>query len=112
MCFIKYVPLRGGELKAVILGGDQLACERIQGAQMARLQSPDPTQRLEGLTAKIEDWHSLQAFYQVMKNVHIKTHTNTLSHTHTQSSHEFTSAWKLGIMHTVYSSPSILLTLR
>ena len=67
----KYVPLRKGELKAVFLGGDQLACERIQGAQMARLQSPDPTQRLEGLIAKIEDWHSLQAFYQVMKNVHI-----------------------------------------
>ena len=67
----KYVPLRGGELKAVILGGDQLACERIRGAPMARLQSPDPTQRLEDLTAKIKDWHSLQAFYQVMKNMHI-----------------------------------------
>ena len=44
---------------------DGVIGERIRGAQMARLQSPDPTQRFEGLTAKIEDWHSLQAYYQV-----------------------------------------------
>ena len=66
----KYVPLCRGQSQAVFLGGDQLTCERIRGAQMARLQSPHPMQRFEGLTAKIEDWHSLQASYQVSNIIH------------------------------------------
>ena len=51
----KCAPLCRGQLQAVFLGGDQPTCEGIRGAQMARLQSPDPKQRFEGLTAKIED---------------------------------------------------------
>lgn len=64
----KYVPQCGsaGGLKPVFLGGDQLTCERIRGAKLARLQAPQPSQRLEGLSAKVEDWHALQAYYQVI----------------------------------------------
>ena len=56
----KYVPQRGSAdgLKPVFVGGDQLTCERIRGAKMARLQAPKPSQRLEGLIAKVEAAHT------------------------------------------------------
>ena len=60
-----YVQSENG-LKEVFLGGDQLTCERVRSAKMARLQTPDAVQRLEGLLPKVEDWHALQAFYQVI----------------------------------------------
>ena len=62
----KYVPRSENGLKEVFLGGDQLTCERVRSAKMACLQAPDAVQRLEGLLPKVEDWHALQAFYQVI----------------------------------------------
>ena len=62
----QYVPCHDAGLKSVFLGGDQLTCERIRGAKMARMQAPDPVQRLDGLSPKVEDWHALQAYYQVI----------------------------------------------
>ena len=62
----KYVPRSENGLKEVFLGGDQLTCERVRGAKMARLQAQDAAQRLEGLLPKVEDWHALQAFYHVI----------------------------------------------
>lgn len=61
----QYVPARDGVLRSVFVGGDQLTCERIRGAKKARLQSTTPKGRLEGLNEKVEDWHALQAYYQV-----------------------------------------------
>ena len=62
----KYVPRSENGLKEVFLGGDQLTCEGVRSAKMACLQAPDAVQRLEGLLPKVEDWHALQAFYQVI----------------------------------------------
>lgn len=50
----------------MFLVGDQLTCDRVRGARMAHLQVSDPTQGLEGLSEKVEDWHALQAYYQVI----------------------------------------------
>ena len=61
----KYVPKRDGKYEHIFLGGDQLTCERIQGAKKARCQSTTARDGLEGLSEKVEDWHALQAYYQV-----------------------------------------------
>ena len=61
----QYVPERDGVFSSVFIGGDQLTCERIRGAKQARLQSTTSGERFDGLTEKVEDWHALQAFYQV-----------------------------------------------
>ena len=57
----QYIP----ESIKVFLGGDQLTCERIRGGQKARLQSRG-RKKLQQFIAKIEDWHALQAYYQVI----------------------------------------------
>ena len=61
----QYVPELDGGHRTVFIGGDQLTCERIRGAKKARLQSTTSKERLEGITEKVEDWHALQAYYQV-----------------------------------------------
>ena len=62
----QYVPTLEGRLQKIFFGGDQLTCERIRGAKNARHQSPTPKGQLEGLSEKVEDWHALQAYYQVI----------------------------------------------
>ena len=57
----QYIP----ESVKVLLGGDQLTCERVRGAQKARLQACGK-KKLQQFIAKIEDWHALQAYYQVI----------------------------------------------
>ena len=57
----QYIP----ESVKVFLGGDQLTCERVRGAQKARLQACGK-KKLQQFIAKIEDWHALQAYYQVI----------------------------------------------
>ena len=54
------------ELNAVMFRGDQLTVERAQSAERARSQSQTATDRLDGLHPKIEDWHALVNFYQVL----------------------------------------------
>ena len=61
----QYVPTIEGRLQNIFFGGDQLTCERIRGAKSARCQSLTPKGQLEGLSEKVEDWHALQAYYQV-----------------------------------------------
>ena len=66
----QYVPELDGGHRTVFIGGDQLTCERIRGAKNARLQSTTSKERLEGITEKVEDWHALQAYYQVGAYMH------------------------------------------
>ena len=49
----------------VFLGGNQLTCERIRRGQKAHLQSRE-RKKLQQFIAKIEEWHVLQAYYQVI----------------------------------------------
>ena len=63
----KYVPKKAnGTFSPIFFGGDQLARERAGGALDARLQAYDPLRRLEGVIPKVEDWHALVCFYQVI----------------------------------------------
>ena len=59
------MPEHNGVLSSVFIGGGQLTCEQIHGAKQACLQSTTSGERFDGLTEKLEDWHALQAFYQV-----------------------------------------------
>ena len=62
----QYVPISQGRLDTVFLGGDQLICERIRGAKVARRQCSTRKGQLQGLCQKIEDWHALQAYYEII----------------------------------------------
>lgn len=63
----KYVPKKAnGTFSPIFFGGDQLTRERAGGALDARLQASDPLRRLEGVIPKVEDWHALVCFYQVI----------------------------------------------
>ncbi|XP_070551390.1 uncharacterized protein [Ptychodera flava] len=53
-------------MRAVPLGGDQLTCERIRGAHMARLDGDTPEERLEGTFSMIEDFHEKMNFLQAI----------------------------------------------
>ena len=53
----------------IFLRGDQLTCERTRGAQKARVQAENAKDRLKGFAAKVEDWHALMAYYQVIWQV-------------------------------------------
>ena len=44
-------------MRPLPLGGDQLTCERIRAAHMARLDSDSPEERLEGLFDVVEDFN-------------------------------------------------------
>ena len=61
----QYVPTHEGRLHKIFFGEDQLTCERIRGARNACRQSTTPKGQLKGLHEKVEDWHALQAYYQV-----------------------------------------------
>ncbi len=52
-----YVPQREDE-KFLALGGDQLTVRNARIAQRTRCTSPDPTERLEGITPFALDWHA------------------------------------------------------
>nr|XP_022324952.1 uncharacterized protein LOC111125437 isoform X6 [Crassostrea virginica] len=63
----KYVPLVDGEIKEeVFFGGDRLTDERIQCAQQAMVNSPTSIEKLEGFISKIEDFHRLMNFLEVL----------------------------------------------
>ena len=42
----------------LLLGGDQLTCARIRGSQTARISEEINKDRLLGLVASAEDWHT------------------------------------------------------
>jgi len=54
--------------RPIPIGGDQLTCERIRGAHMARLDGDTPEERLEGLFCMVEDFHEKMNFLQVCFN--------------------------------------------
>lgn len=49
----------------ILLGGDQLTAARIRSSQRIVKNSERGLDRLEGLTAVIEDWHAKQCMMQV-----------------------------------------------
>ncbi|XP_069103689.1 LOW QUALITY PROTEIN: uncharacterized protein [Argopecten irradians] len=57
---------RNPKMQAIPVGGDQLTCERIRGAHMARLDGDTPEERLEGLITMVEDFHEKINFLQAM----------------------------------------------
>lgn len=57
---------RNPKMRAIPVGGDQLTCERIRGAHMARLDGDSQEERLEGLITMVEDFHEKMNFLQVM----------------------------------------------
>ncbi|XP_033738678.1 uncharacterized protein LOC117326153 isoform X3 [Pecten maximus] len=54
------------KMQAIPVGGDQLTCERIRGAHMARLDGDTQEERLEGLITMVEDFHEKINFLQAM----------------------------------------------
>ena len=49
----------------ILLGGDQLTVARIRSSQRIVKNSERGLERLEGLTAVVEDWHVKQCLMQV-----------------------------------------------
>lgn len=49
----------------VLLGGDQLTCARIRGAQSVRANHETAADRLSGLSATVEDWHAKMTLLKV-----------------------------------------------
>lgn len=47
--------------------GDRLTDERVNGAQCAMKNEESPTERLEGFISKIEDFHRLMNFLEVLE---------------------------------------------
>ncbi|OWF47690.1 hypothetical protein KP79_PYT01282 [Mizuhopecten yessoensis] len=63
----KYVPYINNEIKEPLLfGGDRLTDERFQGAQQALSNGETASDRLEGFISKIEDFHRLMNFLEVI----------------------------------------------
>lgn len=52
-------------MRPIPVGGDQLTCERIRGAHMARLDGDTAEERLEGLFTIVEDFHEKMNFLQL-----------------------------------------------
>ena len=49
----------------VLLGGDQLTSARARGAKKAKVNSPSPQNRLDGIIPTSEDWHTKVILLQV-----------------------------------------------
>lgn len=49
----------------VLIGGDQLTCARIRGAQAIRSNHETAYDRLDGFKAVVEDWHAKMTFLKV-----------------------------------------------
>lgn len=55
---------------SILIGGDQMTCARVRGAQSLRENSVSGRSRMEGLILVIEDWHAKVCFMQVCAHVH------------------------------------------
>ena len=70
---IHYIPIEGGvdirhedaSMYKIILGGDQLTCARVRGAQAIRCNGETSSSRLEGVIGVSEDWHAKVTLLQV-----------------------------------------------
>ena len=62
----QYVPLDyDGNPVTLILYCDGLSCERVEGAQRARINGADAMARLEEFEPGIQEWHRRLMFLQV-----------------------------------------------
>lgn len=52
-------------LRTVIFGGDQLTEERARNVQLARSDSADTLERLQGVWPENEDWYATRIAYKV-----------------------------------------------
>lgn len=52
-------------LSTVIFGGDQLTEDRARNVQLARSDSADTLERLQGVWPENEDWHATRIAYKV-----------------------------------------------
>ena len=59
------VPVQMDYFHAILIGGDQMTCARVRGAQGIRENSMSGRTRLEGLVPVIEDWHAKVCLMQV-----------------------------------------------
>ena len=53
-----YVTVPQARIYPILFGGDQLTAVRARGAQKAKISSPDPKHRLEGIIPTAEGWHT------------------------------------------------------
>ncbi|XP_061190250.1 uncharacterized protein LOC133198121 [Saccostrea echinata] len=53
--------------------GDRLTDERIQGAQRTMNNAPTPREKLQGFISKIEDWHRIMNFLEVLCQIDLFT---------------------------------------
>ena len=66
----QYVPqLESGDFVPILFGGDMLTRERSDHACDAKLQSSTPLARLQGIVPKVEDWHAMTTFHQVLSKI-------------------------------------------
>ena len=49
----------------VLIGGDQLTCARVRGAQSVRANHETTTDRLAAFTPVVEDWHAKMTLLKV-----------------------------------------------
>lgn len=54
----------------LLIGGDQLTCARIRGSQKARISEENDKDRLLGLVAVAEDWHTKVCLLEVCVHVY------------------------------------------
>ena len=59
------VTVKKDEFHALLIGGDQLTAARIRGSQTITSNSERGIDRLEGVTAVVEDWHAKQCLFRV-----------------------------------------------
>lgn len=52
----------------ILFGGDQLTVARIRGTQALRDTQDKPTDRLEGVSPVVEDWHTRMTLMKVRCN--------------------------------------------
>ena len=52
------ISIPSDKLHPILLGGDQLTAARARGAKKAKINSVDPSLRLDGLHAVTADWHT------------------------------------------------------
>lgn len=59
------VDIPNDNLHPILLGGDQLTVARARSAKKAKINSVDPSLRLDGLLPVAEDWHTRLNLLQV-----------------------------------------------
>jgi len=61
----------------LLMGGDQLTCERARNSQRHRRDAALAEERLEALEPVVEDWHTEMCLFEVT-NIHFRMHNNQI----------------------------------